>query len=175
MEWYDAMVVTGKGEVKGKDVLFELMYLASTSTKEADGMIISHKNDLVLWVFSTENFNHVYWAVVPSIAFYKDFRDLLPVRRVVSNQEFSRRDGYLWWWQRGRICLWTFLMWRASQPFWQSSIKSCVKIVVLFWNVFYCCEFSSSSSSLTSLSFSLSSCHHVNVFLFFIHASYSFS
>ena len=42
------VVVTGKGKVKGKDTLFKLMYLASTSTKEADGMIISHKNDLVL-------------------------------------------------------------------------------------------------------------------------------
>jgi hypothetical protein len=56
----DAIVVTGKGKVKGKDALFKLMYLASTSTKEADGMIISHKKDLVLRVFQTENYNHVH-------------------------------------------------------------------------------------------------------------------
>ena len=37
--------------MKGKDAFFKLMYLSSTSTKEADGMIISHEKDLVLVSF----------------------------------------------------------------------------------------------------------------------------
>ena len=71
MDSCNAIVVAGKGDVKGKDTVLKLMYLSSTSTKEANGMIISHKKDLVLRVFLMDNDNHVHWAVVPSNAFYK--------------------------------------------------------------------------------------------------------
>ena len=60
--------MAGKGEVKGKDALFELTYLASTCGKGAKGMTVSHKEkDLVIQVlFRAENYNHVNRAVVPA-------------------------------------------------------------------------------------------------------------
>jgi len=67
----DAIVVAGKGEVKGEDTLFELTYSACTSGKGAEGMIISCEKDLVVRVFRTETYNHVLQAVVPVNAFYK--------------------------------------------------------------------------------------------------------
>jgi hypothetical protein len=67
----DAIVVAGKGEVKGKDTLFELTYSACTSGKGAEGMIISCERDLVVRVFRTETYIHVNRAIVPSNAFYK--------------------------------------------------------------------------------------------------------
>ena len=60
MDSCNAIVVAGKGDVKGKDTVLKLMYLSSTSTKEANGMIISHKKDLVLRVFLMDNDNHVH-------------------------------------------------------------------------------------------------------------------
>ena len=35
MDSCNAIVVAGKGDVKGKDTVLKLMYLSSTSTKEA--------------------------------------------------------------------------------------------------------------------------------------------
>jgi SAD/SRA domain len=70
-EGCDAIVVAGKGEVKGTDTLFELTYSACTCGKGAEGMIISKEMDLVLRVFRTEHYNHVNRAVVPANAFYK--------------------------------------------------------------------------------------------------------
>ena len=49
MDSCDAIVVAGKGEVKGKGTLYELTYSACTSGKRAEGITVSHKKrDLVL-------------------------------------------------------------------------------------------------------------------------------
>ena len=50
----DTIVVAGKGEVKGEDTLFSLMYSASTSGGGAEGMIISRQNVFLVRVFRTD-------------------------------------------------------------------------------------------------------------------------
>ena len=67
----DAIVVAGKGEVKGKDTLFELTYSASTGGKGAEGMILSYEQGFLVRVFRTTNYDHENRAVVPKNGFYK--------------------------------------------------------------------------------------------------------
>ena len=51
MDSCNAIVVAGKGKVKGKDTLYELTYSACTSGKGAEGMTVSYKEkDLVIHV-----------------------------------------------------------------------------------------------------------------------------
>ena len=62
----DTIVVAGKGEVKGEDTLFSLMYSASTSGGGAEGMIISRQNGFLVRVFRTDCYEHPNRAIVPS-------------------------------------------------------------------------------------------------------------
>ena len=67
----DAIVVSGKGKVKGHDSLFDLTYSASTGGIGAEGMILSYKKGFLVRVFRTTNYDHENRAVVPKNAYYK--------------------------------------------------------------------------------------------------------